>query len=312
MKKRPPIYITDARNAGYINELQQELKRNGLKKDEFIRIQGVLLRKQGYPRKEIAQITGKSIEALEQWLRAYHHGGIVALREKVREVPPRSMLTPKQKAEIKAVVEGQKPNDVGLDEEFWCIQTLKKYIQQHYAVVYKSEESYRKLLHYCGLSYQKVEFVDRRQSEERVSEFRERFRAKIKGGDYTDVVVMDEMSLEKYPHQFFKWHRRGVTPVLKVTKERIGTTFYGGLSLKTKQEIVHCVDNQNPNSMGMIIFLNLIKKRYQGKGKILLVLDNASFHKSQEIKKWLTQNPNIVELFNFPPYSPMRNPQEHV
>lgn len=63
MKRRPAIYITDARNAGYTKELQQELKRNGLKKDEFIRIQGVLLRKQGYPRKEIAKITGKSIEA---------------------------------------------------------------------------------------------------------------------------------------------------------------------------------------------------------------------------------------------------------
>jgi hypothetical protein len=119
---------------------------------------------------------------------------------------------------------------------------------------------------------------------------------------------MDEMSLEKYPHQFFRWHQQGITPVLKVTKERTGTTFYGGLSLKTKQEIVHCVDNQNPNSKGMIIFLNLIKKSYQGKGKVLLVLDNASFHKSKEIKDWLTQNPGVVELFNFPPYSPMLNP----
>lgn len=100
----------------------------------------------------------------------------------------------------------------------------KKYIQQHYAVVYKSEESYRKLLHYCGLSYQKIEFVDRRQSQERVSEFRERFRAKIKG-DYTDVVVMDEMSLEKYPHQFLGGIDEGSLRSLRLSKNVLALPF---------------------------------------------------------------------------------------
>jgi hypothetical protein len=65
MKKRKPTYISDPRNEQFIKELQLEIKRSGLKKDEFIRIQGVLLRKQGYARNEIAKITGKSIEALD-------------------------------------------------------------------------------------------------------------------------------------------------------------------------------------------------------------------------------------------------------
>jgi transposase len=182
MKRRKPIYISDPRNEEYIKELQQELKHNGLKKDEFIRIQGVLLRKQGYARTQISQITGKSIEALEQWLRAYHKGGITALRAHVRETSPRAMLTPKQKEALKVIVGTKKPCEVGLVEDFWDKETLKKYIQMHYGVTYKSPESYRKLLHYCGLSYQKVEFIDKRQDQAKVDEFKKRFKAKIKGG----------------------------------------------------------------------------------------------------------------------------------
>ena len=48
----------------------------------------------------------------------------MTLREKVREIPLRSILTPRQKEEVKAVVGKRKPAEVGLDEEFWDITTL--------------------------------------------------------------------------------------------------------------------------------------------------------------------------------------------
>lgn len=47
------------------------------------------------------------------------------------------------------------------------------------------------------------------------------------------------------------------------------------------------------------------------KRKILLLWDNASCHKSKEVKQWLKDNPGVVELDNFPPYSPEMNPIEH-
>ena len=46
--------------------------------------------------------------------------------------------------------------------------------------------------------------------------------------------------------------------------------------------------------------------------KILLLWDNGACHKSPEVKQWLIENPGIVELDNFPPYSPEFNPIEHV
>lgn len=87
-------------------------------------------------------------------------------------------------------------------------------------------------------------------------------------------------------------------------------SFYSGVSLNTKKLISHICTKQN--SKETITWLNLVKKRYQAKGLVLIVWDNASWHKSKEVKRWLDENPNVVELMNFPPYSPDINPQEHV
>lgn len=47
--------------------------------------------------------------------------------------------------------------------------------------------------------------------------------------------------------------------------------------------------------------------------KILLIWDNAPWHKGKEIRKYLKKlQPKNLELFNFPPYSPELNPQEQV
>lgn len=74
------------------------------------------------------------------------------------------------------------------------------------------------------------------------------------------------------------------------------------------------------NSGTAIEFLERVKayhhklvKTWKGASLPILVLwDNASYHKSKEVKKWLEENPGVVELMNFPPYCPECNPQEHV
>lgn len=123
-------------------------------------------------------------------------------------------------------------------------------------------------------------------------------------------MVEDECRLQQFPNKFNRWNVRGQTPVVKVKREVKSVSFYSGLSLNTKKLISHICEKQN--SKETIEWLGLVKKYYEGKGKVLIVWDNASWHKSKEIKKWLEENPGAVELMNFPPYSPDLNPQEHV
>lgn len=92
--------------------------------------------------------------------------------------------------------------------------------------------------------------------------------------------------------------------------------FFGGLSLKLKKVIAHITDRCKTKDF--VVFLEQMKTAYHkkltGETPLLVVIDNASIHKSKELKKWLRQNNHDgwLELFNFPTYSPELNPQEKV
>lgn len=44
----------------------------------------------------------------------------------------------------------------------------------------------------------------------------------------------------------------------------------------------------------------------------MLIWDNASWHKSEQIKAFLRNTQHSFHLIQFPPYAPELNPQEHV
>ena len=125
------------------------------------------------------------------------------------------------------------------------------------------------------------------------------------------MVVADECKIQREPNRFYRWNHRGQTPVLKVDRKKDDSvSFYAGLSWKTKQEIAY-LTTKHQTGHETCFFLDEIKRTYTGKGKILLVWDGARHHLG-EVKEWLKRNPDVVELFTFPPYCPDLNPQEHV
>jgi transposase len=125
------------------------------------------------------------------------------------------------------------------------------------------------------------------------------------------VVVADECKIQREPNRFSRWSQKGHTPILKVDRKKGDAfSFYAGLSLKTKREIAY-ITQEHQTSHETCFFLDEIKKKYQGKGKVLLVWDGAMHHLG-EVTQWLIKNPGVVELFKFPPYCPDLNPQEHV
>lgn len=124
-------------------------------------------------------------------------------------------------------------------------------------------------------------------------------------------MVADECKIQREPNPFYRWNIKGNTPVVKVDRKKgEAVSFYAGLSLNTKQEIAY-LTKEHQTSRETCFFLDEIKRRYQGKGKVLLVWDGAMHHMGK-VKNWLTKNPGVVELFKFPPYCPDLNPQEHV
>lgn len=108
------------------------------------------------------------------------------------------------------------------------------------------------------------------------------------------------------------WYFRNQEPIIEAKRKGEATNFYGALNMKTGQCVSQTVEKQN--SQTTIKFLKKLLKTYHNK-KIFLIWDGASWHKSREIREFLSeinQGKTKLELFNFPPYSPEFNPQEHV
>lgn len=62
------------------------------------------------------------------------------------------------------------------------------------------------------------------------------------------------------------------------------------------------------DSGAFISFLTQLRQRTPGK-EIVIILDNATIHKSRMVKNYLKRHKKI-HLFNLPPYSPEYNPVE--
>jgi len=169
-------------SAQMITELQSALHDLKLSKAEYIRVQAVLLRKLKQKRSLIARMVGKSMSVVEDWITAYNHQGLSGLKTKKRLTQPRAKLTLTQRQHIKTLLK-KKPCEVGIGTEpYWTMTTVKQVVQRETGVVYKSINACRRLLREAGLSYQKVEFVDKHKNKGRHDGFKKQFAAKVKGG----------------------------------------------------------------------------------------------------------------------------------
>jgi len=114
---------------------------------------------------------------------------------------------------------------------------------------------------------------------------------------------------------YYAWHAKGQTPIKKQKLDmHKGKNIFGALSVRTGKVIHLTVQKKNGQSaIKLLEKAEYFKDEYYGKqAKTLLIWDNVSCHKSKEVKDWLKNNPNKIELDNFPPYSPEMNPIEKV
>jgi len=113
------------------------------------------------------------------------------------------------------------------------------------------------------------------------------------------------------------WYRKGEEPIIEAKRKGESQNFYGALNMSRNgkdQGRCAAMKADRQNGQTTIEFLKVLLKIYQTK-KIFLIWDGAGWHKSKEVRKFLSETNKgkiRLELFNFPPYSPEFNPQEHV
>lgn len=116
------------------------------------------------------------------------------------------------------------------------------------------------------------------------------------------------MSLNQETKTKNVWYFKGQEPLIEAKRKGRSQSFYGALNLRTGKETAIKVKRQNGKMS--IEFLKKLAEIYLGQ-HILLLWDNASWHKSKLIKSFLKTTDQFT-LMNFPPYTPELNPQEQI
>jgi transposase len=124
----------------------------------------------------------------------------------------------------------------------------------------------------------------------------------------TVILAWDEAWLYCQTTLTSVWSPRGIQPVMTVSPQRDRIAFYGALNLESGEE--HAIMTDKLNQLTTATFLEYVLDCYPER-RILMIGDNASWHKGLPVATVLSRQPRL-ELFFLPVACPDLNPQEPI
>jgi transposase len=262
----------------------------------------------------IAHVTDRTEGTVNEWLRGWNSSRLGSIVTGHAGNLNASYLNAEQRAEVAEVL-ALPPSNVGIPEQFWSVADLSSWLQVTFDVVYESPVSYHFLFKAAGLSFHNPEPFDRRrapqdQVEARMQEIRAEIADALADPD-TIVVAADEVRIDQEAIIRRAWYKKGTKTKLKVNRQRAAQSYIGFLNQNTG----HCDLVRMPwqNGPEIITALRAFQTKHTGK-KIVIVWDNASWHRSKDLRALLGEGKEFenIHLLWMPPYSPDHNPIEHV
>jgi putative transposase len=160
MAKRQ-FHLTDEEKQAFKQAQQQTRDTYELRRLQAVRLYG-----SGVPTAEICQMVQCGDRRIREWTQKYQQAGLPGLKSGWQGENALKLSRP-QRADLKQRLQRYRPNqviapDVRLSHgQFWTVSDLQIVVKSWYDVEYRTADSYRTLLHECGLSYQRTEKVYR-------------------------------------------------------------------------------------------------------------------------------------------------------
>lgn len=188
-------------------------------------------------------------------------------------------------------------------------QEIIAYIFTKYGVTY-SVPGMNKWLHRQGFSYKKPKGYPHKASPEQQEQFIKYYvELKATLSEEDGIMFMDSCHPSMATKLSYGWIKKGQSKPIETTASRTRINLVGAINLSDISKPVVCsyttVDGES-----IVDFLKQIRKHSAIKGTIHLVLDQASYHRSDEVVDAATAlNINLLYL---PAYSPNLNPIERL
>jgi len=257
----------------------------------------------------IAAIFGISRSSIYDWLRRYHEEGEEALDTQL--APGASpVITPEMDRWLRETVLHSTPVDHGYDTVLWTRKRLAELLNQHYGI-WVAEYTVGLHLHALRLSCQVPCYRASTPDPAQVAAFLDVKFPKIQKlaeNIGAEIAFEDESGVAVMTRSGRTWGEVGEAPKVGATDRR---GRYHVLSIVTAEgQWRYSLEENNIDGKRYIEFLQQILR---GRIRPLMVIaDNASFHRSAEVCHWVRAHRAQIRMFFFPTHSPELNPDEQV
>lgn len=255
----------------------------------------------------VAQGLGISVRSVYRWIKWFKKRGWEAFP------PPKpcrkSKLTEPQLSEIFSIILTKTPLDFKFDTVLWTREIIADLIFQKFSISLH-ETTIGRILKRNNLTPQKPIRKAYQQDEKEVEYFKNvtfpELMAKAKKEGAT-ILFLDETSAISEPNIGRTWGIRGQTPIVPANGKREKINVIGTISLNGSTDFMGYEGNTDTNVL--IAYIDTLAKKI--KGKIYIILDNASYHKSEALMEHIQKyHAGWLELVLLPSYSPELNPSE--
>ncbi len=289
---------------------EQKIARKNDKLDLFLKTTSILMVSDGRLQKDVSEMLGIPLRTLESWIKGYRNSGTSALvKGPYPGAKPR--LSPEQKNELAEIIKAG-PEQAGFETGVWTGVVVKSLVKARFGVDYGVPQV-RRILRKIGMSLQLPRHPSSKADPEEQKAWIETKLPEIREEIQSDggvEVHQDEASFRQAGSVTRTWCPRGEGCETKSFPTRKSVKVLGAVVLG-KNPKWHFRFAEKFNSDSFLTLLDQLVRQYQGR-KTHLITDNAAYHRSPSVRKWLESHVDHIKLHPLPKYSPQFNATEYV
>lgn len=291
-------FLTDIERKQFRLLLRRQNETHGVAR----RANALLLLDEGMRFKDVCKVLFLDDETVRLWHKIYLAGGSEALFSHAYK-GKQCRLSPEQENELSAYVE-QNSALVTTD--------ICAYILKNYGLDY-THSGCAKLLHRMEFAYKKPIALPKVPSVEVQEKFIADYEKLLNRLEPDETVYFADAVHPEYqvkPARGWFKAEKGVSVAIETTTSRKRLNIHGAINLENAHTPI--VTAETINSQTSIQLLEKIEAENPDKSKIYVIWDGAAYHRSKEVKAWLSRENCRIHLIGLPPYCPHFNASERL
>jgi transposase len=288
----------------------QDARRLSPAAQEDLRRRAVVAVKAGFTQAAVSTVLGVSPQAVSRWVNAFARKGNQALRAGKRGRRPgeQKALDPRQQARLRRAVIGKHPDQVALPGLVWTRPQVRDLVRRWFGIGL-SLVTIGKYLRSWGLSPQKPIRRAYEQDPEAVARWLEQEYPAIAAQAKKEKAIilwLDQTGLRSDAAVGTTWAPVGQTPVVGKTGKRFGVNVMAAIS--NKGELYFTCYTGSFTGPVFLAYLDRLVRHLDR--KIHLIVDGHPVHRRVNIRTWLAEHVDQIQMHFLPGYSPELNPVE--